>query len=159
MYLHVRWSSLLGTVGIFTTAFFLAVMVYSQPVMSLIPQGEVVGQSTETSRSDTPNNVTDPQTIIDTLNALGLNTDAKDLALSLNNTGVASPLTIALVQHLQGLAANPQTIDVNQLNRAIAAYNAIVDGSNLATLQQLQQTPSFLEVKDLLETLQQAVEP
>lgn len=157
MLLQLVQSGFLGVLGLLAHGTSLSVTANPKPWLAVNPQGELVNQSPGTSSAGFTDNDTNAQTIIDNGEALGLNADAKALALTLNQTGVEPKLTIALVQQIQGLTTNPAIINTNQLDRAIAAYNAIVDRSGLATLQKLQHTPNFLSLKTFLEKLQETV--
>lgn len=101
---------------------------------------------------------------------------------SLSNAGVSPGLIIVLVNNLGGLLKdfssateagtpvaelqpiqpvsdtqlaqiNLATVDVNQLNAAIKAYNKIVQKSNLTTLRKLSKNSEFLEVGQILKEL------
>lgn len=148
------WFSLLGMLGcLLVTGGFFSVNAHPQPLIPVATHRVLVSQAPGTNSSSSVNE----RTVIETLRALGLDDATLALALAINNTGVDPRYTIALAQNLQGLVADPTTLNVQQLNRAIAAYNAMVDRSNLETLEQLQQTPDFLVLKGFLEKLQAMV--
>ncbi len=143
--------SLLGILGfLFASSVFLSVNAHPHPLRLLANSRVLVRQVPGTDSSTSVNG----HTITETLRALGLDNSTLTLALAINQAGVEPKYTIALVQNLQGLVADPTTLNVQQLNRAIAAYNVIVDKSRLETLEKLQQTSEFLSLKGFLEKLQ-----
>ena len=147
--------SLLGMLGfLLASSVFLAVNAHPQPVMSLATSRVLVGQVPGIDSSTSANG----RTITETLRALGLDNSTLTLALAINEAGVEPKYTVALAQNLQGLVADPTTLNVQQLNRAIAAYNVIIDRSKLETLEKLQQTADFLSLKGFLEKLREMVQ-
>lgn len=147
--------SLLGMLGfLFASGVFLSVNAHPQPLMLLANPSSLISQVPGTATPDSANE----RTVTETLRALGLDNATLTLALAINQAGVDPKYTVALAQNLQGLVADPATLNPQQLNRAIAAYNAIVDRSSLETLEQLQQeTSGFLALKGFLEKLQATV--
>lgn len=89
-----------------------------------------------------------------TLLTIGVSPEAIPIAIDLVQSGANSDSVVTLMQNLQGLVAADNQASIAQLNQAIAAYNQIVDKSDLATLEALKTMPAFLNIKGLLELIQ-----
>lgn len=89
-----------------------------------------------------------------TLLTTGVSKNAIPIAIDLVQGGANTGSVVTLMQNLQGLVQENNQVNIAQLNQAIAAYNRIIDTSDLATLETLKTIPAFLNIKELLEGIQ-----
>ncbi|BAZ80972.1 hypothetical protein PN497_19665 [Sphaerospermopsis kisseleviana CS-549] len=77
---------------------------------------------------------------------------------TVNVSGVPAPLASALISAVNNLIVRDSSgavisVDINNLETAITAYNNLVLGTAPNDLQALSQDPNFREIRNALETL------
>ncbi|MEB3191047.1 MAG: hypothetical protein VKL42_11955 [Snowella sp.] len=99
-------------------------------------------------------NIPEVKVTATTLLTTGVSKNAISIAIDFVQGGANMGSVVTLMQNLQGLVQENNQVNIAQLNQAIAAYNRIVDTSDLATLETLKTMPAFLNIKELLEEIQ-----
>ncbi len=93
------------------------------------------------------------QSVIETLTSLGNSSDVIAIAVDLVQAGADPESVINLMINLNGLVQNTNQVNTGQLNRAITAYNTLIDRSDFQTLTKLKSTPAFMDIRTLLQKL------
>jgi hypothetical protein len=93
----------------------------------------------------------DAERVAKTLIQTGVSLDAIAIAINFVEVGADPESVTNLMLTLNGLAADKNQVSVAQLNRAINAYNIIVNKSDLSTLQALKNMTAFMDIRSLLQ--------
>lgn len=105
----------------------------------------------------TSSQIEDVLTITTALYYLGIDIASIRLASQFILAG-ADPLeTGNLMLALNGMAMDDQNVNLNQLNGAINAYNAIIDKADADAIASLKNTPAFMDIGRFLKELREAI--
>jgi hypothetical protein len=103
------------------------------------------------------NRVDRAATIAALIYATGVNKQSANVAIELVLTG-ADPISVGdLMLAMNGLLPKDQSADIIKLERAVEAYNKIIDLADEQTLQSLENNSNFGDISHLLKDMRKAI--